>query len=102
MGADHRRGQADPTEVVADLRAGDGGDVVVLLAMLRTILAEGLARPPAYVDGLDELGALVDGFTPALAEQVSAVARWAKADDQLGAGFLRSVLHDTPARLLHF
>ncbi len=50
-----------------------GGDVVVLLAMLRTILAEGLARPPAYVDGLDELRALVDGFTPALAEQVSAV-----------------------------
>ena len=32
-----------------------GGDVVVLLAMLRTMLAEGLARPPAYVDGLDEL-----------------------------------------------
>src|SRR5580765_5271777 len=50
-----------------------GGDVVVLLAMLRTILAEGLANPPAYVDGLDELRALVDGFTPTLAEQVSAV-----------------------------
>ena len=32
-----------------------GGDVVVLLAMLRTILVEGLAKPPAYVDGLDEL-----------------------------------------------
>ena len=38
-----------------------------------TILAEGLATPPAYVDGLDELRALVDDFTPALAEQVSAV-----------------------------
>ncbi len=50
-----------------------GGDVVVLLAMLRTILAEGLAKPPAYVDGLDELRTLVDGFTPELAEQVSAV-----------------------------
>lgn len=34
------------------------------------------------------------------AEQVSAVARWAVADDRLGAAFLRSALHDTPARLL--
>lgn len=34
------------------------------------------------------------------AEQVAAVAGWAEADDRLGAGFLRSVLHDTPARLL--
>ena len=50
-----------------------GGDVVVLLAMLRTMLAEGLARPPAYVDGLAELGTLVDPFTPELAEDVSGV-----------------------------
>ncbi len=48
-----------------------GSDVVVLLAMLRTLLAEGLARPPAYVDGIDRLRTLVDGFTPQLAEQVS-------------------------------
>jgi hypothetical protein len=33
-------------------------------------------------------------------EQVKAVAGWAAADDRLGAGFLRSVLHDAPARLL--
>jgi hypothetical protein len=33
-------------------------------------------------------------------EQVAAVAGWAAADDRLGAGFLRSVLHDTPTRLL--
>lgn len=33
-------------------------------------------------------------------EQVVAVAGWAAADDRLGAGFLRAVLHDTPARLL--
>lgn len=33
-------------------------------------------------------------------EQVAAVAGWAAADDRLGAGFLRAVLHDTPARLL--
>jgi predicted TIM-barrel fold metal-dependent hydrolase len=36
----------------------------------------------------------------AYAEQVRAVAGWAAADDRLGAPFLRSVLHDAPARLL--
>ena len=34
------------------------------------------------------------------AEQVRAVAEWASADPRLGAPFLRSVLHTTPARLL--
>jgi predicted TIM-barrel fold metal-dependent hydrolase len=34
------------------------------------------------------------------AEQLGAIAAWAAADDRLGAGFLRSVLHDAPARLL--
>jgi uncharacterized protein len=34
------------------------------------------------------------------AEQVRAVASWAAADDRLGEPFLRSVLHDAPARLL--
>jgi hypothetical protein len=36
----------------------------------------------------------------AYAEQVRAVAGWAAADDRLGTPFLRSVLHDAPARLL--
>jgi predicted TIM-barrel fold metal-dependent hydrolase len=36
----------------------------------------------------------------AYAEQVRAVASWAAADDRLGEPFLRSVLHDAPARLL--
>ncbi|HEY4419016.1 MAG TPA: amidohydrolase family protein [Pseudonocardia sp.] len=36
----------------------------------------------------------------AYAEQVQAVAGWAAADDRLGPAFLRSVLHDTPGRLL--
>lgn len=36
----------------------------------------------------------------AYAEQVRAVASWAAADDRLGVPFLRSVLHDAPARLL--
>jgi hypothetical protein len=34
------------------------------------------------------------------AEQVAAVLRWADADDRLGDGFARAVLHDTGARLL--
>ncbi|MCO1654168.1 amidohydrolase family protein [Pseudonocardia humida] len=34
------------------------------------------------------------------AEQVAAVAGWAAADDRLGAGFARAVLHDNPAALL--
>jgi anaerobic selenocysteine-containing dehydrogenase len=50
-----------------------GTDVVVLLAMLRTLLVEGLARPPAYVEGVGRLRELVEPFTPALAEQVSGV-----------------------------
>lgn len=36
----------------------------------------------------------------AYVEQVSAVAGWAVAEDRLGVEFLRSVLHDAPARLL--
>jgi hypothetical protein len=36
----------------------------------------------------------------AFVEQVRAVAGWAAAEERLGAGFLRSVLHDAPARLL--
>ena len=34
------------------------------------------------------------------ATQLRAVAGWAAADDRLGNGFLRRVLHDTPSRLL--
>ena len=50
-----------------------GTDVVVLLAMLRTLLDEGLARPPAYVEGVERLRDLVEPFTSALAERVSGV-----------------------------
>ncbi|MFZ2013532.1 MAG: molybdopterin-dependent oxidoreductase [Nocardioides sp.] len=50
-----------------------GTDVVVLLAMVHTLLADGLARPPAYVDDVERLRALVGPFTPELAEQVSGV-----------------------------
>lgn len=34
------------------------------------------------------------------ATQLRVIADWAAADDRLGSGFLRRVLHDTPARLL--
>nr|WP_218889752.1 amidohydrolase family protein [Saccharopolyspora hordei] len=34
------------------------------------------------------------------AEQLAAIAGWAAEDDRLGPGFLRAVLHDTPAKLL--
>ncbi|MBE9376561.1 amidohydrolase [Saccharopolyspora sp. HNM0983] len=34
------------------------------------------------------------------AEQLSAIIGWADGDERLGDGFLRRVLHDTPARLL--
>lgn len=34
------------------------------------------------------------------ATQLRAIAGWADADERLGEGFLRAVLHDTPARLL--
>jgi hypothetical protein len=34
------------------------------------------------------------------AHQVTAIAGWAEADDRLGDGFLRAVLHDTPKGLL--
>jgi uncharacterized protein len=36
----------------------------------------------------------------AYAEQLRAITGWAAADSRLGTGFLRSVLHDAPARLL--
>ena len=50
-----------------------GTDVVVLLAMLHTLLAEDLARPPAYADGIDRLRDLVEPYTPQVAERVSGV-----------------------------
>ncbi|KQY63874.1 molybdopterin-dependent oxidoreductase [Nocardioides sp. Root140] len=48
-----------------------GTDAWILLAMLRTVLAEGLATPPAYVDGLPEVTSAITAFTPELAERAS-------------------------------
>jgi anaerobic selenocysteine-containing dehydrogenase len=50
-----------------------GSDVVVLLAMVHTLFADDLARPPSYADHVDRLRELVAPFTPELAEQVSGV-----------------------------
>ena len=48
-----------------------GSDAFVLLAMLHTVFAEGLADPPEYVDGLDAVAAAVEPFTPERAEAAS-------------------------------
>jgi uncharacterized protein len=58
--------------------------------------------PARLVDVADRvvLGTDFPNIPYAYAEQVAAVAGWAAADDRLGAGWLRAVLHDTPARLL--
>lgn len=50
-----------------------GTDAWVLLALLHVLFAESLTRPPAYVDGLAGVEALVAPFTPELAEQASGV-----------------------------
>ncbi|GAA3522091.1 molybdopterin-dependent oxidoreductase [Nocardioides daeguensis] len=50
-----------------------GTDAWVLLALLHVLFAEGLTRPPAYVDGLAGVEELVAGFPPELAEQASGV-----------------------------
>ena len=49
-GAPRRR--RSPTSTTS---SGPGTDATVLLALVHVVLAEGLARPAAYVDGLDEL-----------------------------------------------
>ena len=54
-------------------------------------------------DGLGDrivLGTDYPSLPYAYAEQLRAIHGWARADSRLGAGFLRRVVHDTPARLL--
>ncbi len=71
-----------------------GTDAVVLLAMVRTLLEEDLARPAAYVDGVEEVRAAVAAYTPELAEQhagvpadvVRRLARELAATPEDGAG----------------
>jgi anaerobic selenocysteine-containing dehydrogenase len=50
-----------------------GTDAFVLLAMVQVLVAEGLTRPPSYVDGLDAATAAIADFTPERAEAASGV-----------------------------
>jgi predicted TIM-barrel fold metal-dependent hydrolase len=75
--------------------------------MVGTPFSEGLAPlPPDWAarlaDATDRVvfGSDFPNIPYAYAEQVAAVARWARADDRLGAGFARAVLHDNPTALL--
>jgi predicted TIM-barrel fold metal-dependent hydrolase len=58
--------------------------------------------PARLVDVADRvvLGTDFPNIPYPYAEQLRAITGWAAADDRLGVGFLRSVLHDAPARLL--
>ena len=62
--------------------------------------------PPGWVDRLAAipdrivLGTDFPNIPYPYATQLRAIAGWA-ADDRLGTGFLRAVLHDTPAKLLN-
>lgn len=48
-----------------------GTDAYLLLALIETVVAEGLTRPAEYVDGMDAVAAAVADFTPdAVAETV--------------------------------
>ncbi|MFC7490803.1 MULTISPECIES: molybdopterin-dependent oxidoreductase [unclassified Knoellia] len=64
-----------------------GTDAAVLLALVHVVLAEGLARPAAHVDDLDDLRVAVADFTPELAEAVSGV----------GAPAIRALARDVAA-----
>jgi len=75
--------------------------------MVRVPFTEAFAPLPAgwpaqLVDVADRivLGTDFPNIPYDYATQLRAIAGWAVADDRLGLGFLRAVLHDTPARLL--
>jgi predicted TIM-barrel fold metal-dependent hydrolase len=83
------------------------GNVYIDTTMVGTPFSLGIAPLPAdwsaqLVDVADRVvfGSDFPNIPYPYSEQVAAVAGWAAADDRLGAGFLRSVLHDAPARLL--
>lgn len=75
--------------------------------MVGTTFAERAAPLPddwtsRLVDLADKvaLGSDFPNIPYSYAHQIAAIAGWAAADDRLGLPFLRSVLHDVPARLL--
>jgi uncharacterized protein len=82
-------------------------NVHVDTTMVGTAFSEGMAPlPPDWAARLADVtdrvvfGSDFPNIPYAYAEQVAAVAGWARADDRLGAGFARAVLHDNPAALL--
>lgn len=75
--------------------------------MVGTAFSEGFAPLPAdwpaRLAGVADrvvLGTDFPNIPYPVAEQLAAITAWAAADDRLGLPFLRSVLHDAPARLL--
>ena len=50
-----------------------GGDTALLLAMLHVIAAAGLDRAPHWVEGVDDVRALVADWTPEVAEAAAGV-----------------------------
>lgn len=48
-----------------------GSDAAVVLAMVHVVLAEGLATPPPWVEGVEAVRAVVDDITPGAAERMS-------------------------------
>ncbi len=61
-----------------------GTDAFVLLAVVNVLFEEGLARPAAYVAGLDAVREAIADFTPEVAESVS----------RMPAGSVRALAHD--------
>ncbi|HZB67676.1 MAG TPA: molybdopterin-dependent oxidoreductase, partial [Ornithinibacter sp.] len=71
-----------------------GSDAAVLLAIVRELLAPDVARPAAYVDGVERVREAVSAFTPELAEEVSGMP----------ASVVRSLAQDlaaAPAAAVH-
>lgn len=76
------------TARIADqhLAVRPGTDAWVLLALVREVLASGRARPAAYVDGVEQVRAAVEAFTPECAEEHSGLP--AEAVRELAAALL--------------
>lgn len=70
-----------------------GTDAAVLLALVHVVLAEDLARPAAYVDGVAQVRDAVAPFTPEVAERVSGVPADAVRDLARAVATRRAAVH---------
>ncbi|RTL67192.1 MAG: amidohydrolase [Pseudonocardiaceae bacterium] len=98
-------GMPDFTEALALVERYPG--VVIDTTVVGTGFAEVIAPLPrdwpARLAGVADrvvLGTDFPNIPYAYHEQIAVIAGWAAADRRLGVDFLRSVLHDAPARLL--